>query len=287
MQTAQLGSNGPVVTRLGFGAMHLSLAGRPSEADGERTLHAVFDAGVTLIDTANAYCIDDSDIGHNERLIARALASWRGDRERILVATKGGLRRPRGEWPTDGRPSALREACEASLRALGRQVIDVYQLHAPDSKVPFTDSVGALARLREEGKIRHVGLSNVNVAEIEQARAIVPIVSVQNRFGPMSRDSERNGVIAHCAKQNIAFLPFGPFGGSRKAKALAELGTLGKTAASYGVSPHRLVIAWILAKYPGLFPIPGSTRREAILDLVAADSMRLTPDDIQRIDASF
>ncbi|WP_394837267.1 aldo/keto reductase [Pendulispora rubella] len=287
MQTAQLGSNGPVVTRLGYGAMHLSLAGRPSEDDGERTLHAVFDAGVTLIDTADVYCIDDSDIGHNERLIARALASWRGDRDRILVATKGGLRRPRGEWPTDGRPSALREACENSLRALGRQVIDVYQFHAPDSKVPFADSIGAIARLREEGKVRHVGLSNVNVAEIEEARAIVPIVSVQNRFGPMSRESERNGVVAHCANHGIAFLPYAPFGGSRKAKGLAELGTLGKTAASYGVSPHRLVIAWLLGKYPGFFPIPGSTRREAILDVVAAEGMRLTAEDVKRIEASF
>jgi len=287
MQTAQLGSEGPVVTRIGFGAMHLSLAGRPTEADGERTLHAVFDAGVTLVDTANVYCIDDADIGHNEQLVARALASWRGDRDRILVATKGGLRRPRGEWTNDGRPSTLRAACEASLRALGHEVIGLYQFHSPDSKVPVAESVGAIARLREEGKIRHVGLSNVNVAEIEEARAIVPIVSVQNRFGPMSRDSERNGVIAHCAKQNIAFLPYGPFGGSRKAKALAELGTLGKTAASYGVSPHRLVIAWMLAKYPGFFPIPGSTRREAVLDVVAADTLPLTDDDVRRIEASF
>src|SRR5882762_7573358 len=176
MQTAELGPDGPIVTRIGFGAMHLSLAGRPSEAESIRTLHAGLDAGITLIDTANVYCVDDNDIGHNERVIAKGLAQWKGSaRDQIVVATKGGLRRPGGAWTRDGRPESLRASCEASLKALGREQIELYQLHAVDPKVPIADSVGELARLREQGKIRHVGLSNVSVKEIERARGIVPI----------------------------------------------------------------------------------------------------------------
>ncbi|WP_394822536.1 aldo/keto reductase [Pendulispora albinea] len=287
MQTRQLGPDGPVVTRIGFGAMHLSLAGRPREEDAVRALHLVLDSGVTLIDTANVYCVDDSDIGHNERIIARALASWGGDRSRIVVATKGGLRRPKGAWTSDARPEALRAACEASLRDLGRDVIDVYQLHAPDPKVPLADTMGALARLRDEGKIRHVGVSNFSVKEIETARAIVPVLSVQNRFSPTRRDSETNGVVAHCEKHGIAFLPYSPFGGSSAAPTLGTVGSLDRTAAGFGVSPHRLVLAWMLAKFPHFFPIPGGRRLESIRDCVGADGVQLTQADIAKVEASF
>src|SRR5207245_2104807 len=149
-----------------------------------RTLHAALDAGMTLIDTADVYCLDDDDIGHNERLIARALAGWTGDRSGVIVATKGGLTRPRGSWQRDARPERLRAACDASLAALGVERIDLYQLHAPDDAVPLADSVGALADLRAAGKIRWVGLSNVAVEEIDEARGIVPVTTVQNRMSP-------------------------------------------------------------------------------------------------------
>ena len=194
--------------------MHLSLVDRPPEAEGVRVIHAALDAGVTLIDTADVYCLDQNDIGHNERLVAQALASWNGPRGRVLVATKGGLTRPSGRWERDGRPEHLREACERSLRALGRDSIDLYQLHAPDSKIRLEDSVGALADLRREGKIRLVGLSNVTVGEIKTAEAIVPITSVQNRLNPFFREALDGGVVRYCAERGIGFLAYSPTGGS-------------------------------------------------------------------------
>ncbi|HEY8558403.1 MAG TPA: aldo/keto reductase, partial [Actinomycetes bacterium] len=168
MPTRRLG--GLQVSAIGLGEMPLSLAGRPDEAQAVRTIHAALDAGVTLIDTADAYCRDESDFGHGERLIAKALAAWSGDRDQALVATKGGHTRPGGSWEVDGRPEYLRQACEASLERLGVEAIGLYQFHRPDPKVPFTESVGALAELRAAGKIRLAGLSNVSIDQISQAR---------------------------------------------------------------------------------------------------------------------
>jgi aryl-alcohol dehydrogenase-like predicted oxidoreductase len=176
---------GMKVSAVGLGAMLLSLAGRPDEAGALRTIHAALDAGITLIDTADAYCLDGSEVGHNERLVAKALAAWPGDRDRVLVATKGGHTRPGREWGLDGRPEYLRRACEASLRALGVEAIGLYQFHRPDPKVPFAESVGALAELRAAGKVRMVGLSNVSVEQIQQARRIVEVAA--------SRTSSRRG----------------------------------------------------------------------------------------------
>jgi len=175
--------------------MHLSIDGRPSEAQGIRVLHAALDAGVTLIDTADVYCLNQHDIGHNERLIAAALASWPGARGGVTVATKGGVVRPGGRWESDARPAQLRAACDRSLLALGIERIDVYQLHAPDPRVPFAESVGELARLREQGKVRWVGLSNVSVAQIREAQAIAPVTSVQNRLNPFFREALYGGVV--------------------------------------------------------------------------------------------
>ena len=149
--------------------MHLSIQDRPRRSRAFEVIHAALDAGVTLIDTADVYCLDDSEIGHNERLVAKALESWSGDRDRVIVATKGGVKRPSGRWEMDGRPEHLRAACERSLAALGVERIDLYQLHAPDPKVPLAESVGALADLQREGKIRWVGLSNVSVPQIREA----------------------------------------------------------------------------------------------------------------------
>src|SRR5437870_4049712 len=159
---------------IGFGGMPLSIQGRPSEEVGRRVLHAAVDAGITLIDTADVYCLDDNDIGHNERLIASAL-NERPDRDRIRVATKAGLRRPRGAWTNDGSPKHIREACEGSLRALATQQIWLYQFHAPDPRVPFEKSVETFAELQRAGKCQHVGLSNVSVEEIDKASRIVDV----------------------------------------------------------------------------------------------------------------
>jgi len=189
VRTCSLGPGGLVVSVIGYGGMPLSLAGRPSEDQAIRAVHAALDSGATLIDTADVYCLDDSDIGHNERLIAKALKQWPGSKDHIIVATKGGLTRPGGRWERNGRPEHLRRACDKSLAALGVERIDLYQLHAPDPRVPFADSVGVLAELKAAEKVRCVGLSNVSVEEIEEARGIVEVTTVQNRLSPFFREA--------------------------------------------------------------------------------------------------
>lgn len=283
-----LGS-GPNVGSIGLGGMYLSInsgssgTGRPSEEDAIRTIHAALDAGETLIDTADVYCFDDQDYGHNERLIAKAV----GTRDGITITTKGGLRRPRGAWTRDARPEQLREACEASLKALGRDTIDLYQLHAPDPKVKLEASMGALAKLREEGKIRQIGLSNVSVHEIQEAEKIAPIASVQNRWNPGDRSPEENGVLAYCTEKKITFLPYSPFGGAPRAKSLDEMGSLAAQAKKRNVSSHRLVLAWMLAKSPVVIPIPGARRIASVQDSAAAADLELSPEDVREIEGSF
>jgi aryl-alcohol dehydrogenase-like predicted oxidoreductase len=275
---------GVKVSAVGLGAMPLSLAGRPDEAQALRTIHAALDAGVTLIDTADAYCLDDSDTGHNERLVAKALAAWRGGRDGALVATKGGHTRPGGEWGLDGRPEYLKRACDASLRALGVEAIGLYQFHRPDPKVPFTESVGALAELKAAGKVRMVGLSNVSVDQIEQARRIVEVASVQNEFSPRFRRSE--GELAWCAAHGIAFLPWSPLGGIGRGGMLGQRhAAFAEVAGRHGVSPQRVALAWELAKAAVVIPIPGASRPETIADSAAAATLRLDDDDRRRLDA--
>ena len=285
MKTRPLGKTGLTVSAVGLGCMYLSLSERPDEDTAVRTIHAALDAGVTLLDSADVYCLDHRDLGHNERLIARALREKPG--AHAVVATKGGLERPNGAWTRNARPSHLRRACEDSLKALGVPRIDLYQLHAPDPAVPFVDTMGELSRLRAEGKIAHVGLSNVNVQEIEDARRIVPIASVQNRWNPRYRAPETDGVLETCTKLEIAFLPYSPFGGPSGAKSLARTGPLATLAKSRGMSPHRLVIAWMLAKSPSVIAIPGARRAESIVDCAQAGDLVLSADDVRAVEASF
>jgi aryl-alcohol dehydrogenase-like predicted oxidoreductase len=271
------------VSAVGLGEMPMSLAGRPDEAQAVRTIHAALDAGVTLIDTADAYCRDGSEMGHGERLVAKALAAWSGDRDRILVATKGGHTRPGREWGLDGRPEYLRQACEASLRALGLEAIGLYQFHRPDPKVPFLESVGAMAELKAAGKVRLVGLSNVSVDQIRQAREVVEVASVQNEFSPRFRRSE--GELAFCAAQRIAFLPWSPLGGIGRGRDLGgRHRAFAEVAEAHGVSPQQVALAWELAKAPVVIPIPGASRPETITDSAAAASLRLSADELARLD---
>ncbi len=271
------------VSAIGLGEMPMSLAGRPDEARSIRTIHAALDAGVTLIDTADAYCIDGSELGHGERLVAKALAAWPGDSDRVLVATKGGHTRPGREWGLDGRPEYLRRACEASLRALGVEAIGLYQFHRPDPKVPLAESVGALAELKEAGKVRLVGLSNVSVDQIRQARQLVQVASVQNEFSPRFRRSE--GELAFCAAERIAFLPWSPLGGIGRGRDLGgRHRAFAEVAEAHGVSPQQVALAWQLAKAPVVIPIPGSSRPETIVDSAAATGLRLSDDELARLD---
>jgi len=204
-----------------------------------------------------------------------------------VLATKGGLERPNGDWTTNGRPAHLKRACDRSLAALAVARIPLYQLHAPDDEVPFADSVGALAELRAAGKIAHVGLSNVSVAEIALARAIVPIVSVQNRCNPFDRSAWDDGVIAYCAAHGIAFLPYSPVGGGRGKAKVASDRTLTRVGARHGVSPFQVALAWLLAKSPVMLPIPGASKVASAMDSAAAMQLVLTAADLADLDQAF
>jgi aryl-alcohol dehydrogenase-like predicted oxidoreductase len=271
------------VGAIGLGGMPLSVEGRPDRERAVRTVHAALDAGVTLIDTADAYCLTADEVGHNEQLIAEAVASWGGDRDAVLIATKGGHTRPPDDsWAQDGSPAHLRAACEASLKALGVEAIDLYQYHRPDPEVPYEDSVGALEELRQEGKIRLVGISNANPDQIRLAASITPLAAVQNELSPAFRSSLPE--LELCTELGIAFLPWSPLGGIGKASGLgAAHAAFGEVAQERGVSPQQVCLAWLLALSPVVIPIPGSSRPESIRDSAAAVDLQLTPDEVAKL----
>ena len=284
MQQRQIGQQS--VSAIGLGAMPLSVDERPERSQAIRTVHTALDAGVTLIDTADAYCRDASDIGHNEQLVAEALATWGGDRATVLIATKGGhVRGHDGSWSVDGRPEYLRAACEASLKSLGVDAIGLYQFHRPDPGVPVSESVGALADLQREGKVRMVGVSNFSVEQLEGVRAVADVVSVQNEYSPAFRSSEPEA--EYCAANGIAFLAWSPLGGMGAATALGERFPAFATVASErGVSAQQVALAWELARHPTIIPIPGSSRPETISDSIKAADLGLTAQEQERLDAN-
>ena len=270
--------------RIGLGCMPLSTASAPPVEQGIRTIHAALDAGVRLLDTADAYAIDEAHVGDNERLIGRAL---RGRGDAAVVATKGGHVRRGTDWLLDGSPAHLRRACEASLRALGREAIDLYQLHRPDPKVPYAESVGALRDLRDEGKIVHVGLSNATVAQLEEAEGIVTIAAVQNELSLSYAAPLANGEADACARRDIPLLAWSPLGGIPSAgDAPGRVAAVRDAAAAHGVSPQRVVLAWLIATSPAILPIPGSSRPATILDSIAAAGLELAADEIEAIGAA-
>ena len=285
MQTRQIGS--VAVSAIGLGGMPMSIEGRPDEERSIRTIHAALHAGLTLIDTADAYHLQAGETGHNERLIAKALASYGGDTSAVLVATKGGHLRPGdGSWTLDGSPAHLREAAEASLKALGVDSIGLYQFHRPDPKVPYDESVGAVKELLDAGKIRLAGISNASVEQIDIARRILGegnLASVQNQFSPSFRSSEPE--LRHCAAHGIAFLPFSPLGGISRAGQLGQRhGAFQEVATARGVSPQQVALAWMLAKAPVVIPIPGASRPESVIDSAAAADLVLSGAELDRLD---
>jgi aryl-alcohol dehydrogenase-like predicted oxidoreductase len=283
VHTTTLGRTGEPLSAIGYGAMALSIEGRPSREEAERALHAAFDAGITFVDTADVYGLDDSETGHNERLIADVLRA-RADCHRIRVMTKGGMCRPGGAWTRDGSPAHLRRACERSLRALGVEQIDLYQLHAPDPHVPYERSVETLAELQREGKIRHVGLSNVAPAHIDAATRIVDVVAVQNRLSPYYRESLEEGVVAACEQRGITFLAYRPVGGAQMAGTLHDYPVLADLARRRGVSPQALSIAWVRAQSATVVPIPGGRKGKHVTDSAGAAAITLTSAEIAAID---
>ena len=280
MQQRTLGNR--TVSAIGLGGMPMSIEGRPDEARSIATIHAALDAGVTIIDTADAYHLHADDVGHNEALIARALRAAGNGAAEVLVATKGGHLRPGdGSWTVDGRPEHLKTAAKASARRLGVEAIGLYQFHRPDPAVPYADSVGAIAELLDEGVVQMAGISNASVAQIDEAQQVLGgrLASVQNQFSPAFRSSL--GELEHCAELGIAFLPWSPLGGISNAGELAARHeAFQRVADAHGVSVYRVTLAWQLALAPVVIPIPGASRPSSIEDSAAAAELELTADDV-------
>lgn len=268
---------------LGLGAMRLS-SDAVDEPSALRLLHEALDRGVRFFDTADAYAPSALEIGHNERLLAKAIGDRRGD---VVVATKGGLRREAKQWFPDGRANHLKTACEASLRALGVERIDLYQLHAPDPKVPLATSVRALASLQKQGKIRDVGLCNVRLDQIETARELVAIASVQVELSPLTQTALKNGVVDYCVRHGIRVIAHSPLGGHRRARRVGKDGVLGAIAKRRGVSPYQVALAWLRRIDAVILPIPGVTRFESLVSSLHALEVSLSDEDIAELDAAF
>jgi len=260
------------VNRLGFGAMRITGTGiwgePPSREQAIATLRRAVELGVNFIDTADSYGPDVS-----ETLIAEALYPYPDD---LVIATKGGLVRPGpSRWDANGRPEHLREVCEGSLRRLRLEQIPLYQFHRPDPAVPLAESMGAIAELKNEGKIRHVGISNVTEPQLRQAQRIVPIVSIQNRYNATDRRS--SSLIDLCEQEQLVFLPWAPVQEADQNSAVAS------AAERHNATRHQVVLAWLLASSPQILPIPGTGSVRHVEENIAAASVELGPDEIEAI----
>jgi aryl-alcohol dehydrogenase-like predicted oxidoreductase len=263
------------VHRLGFGAMRITgrgIWGPPEDREeAERVLRRVVELGIDLIDTADSYGPEVS-----ENLIAETLHPYP---DGLVIATKGGLLRTGpGQWPRDGRPEHLKEACEGSLRRLRLERIDLYQLHSPDPRVPWEESIGAMKELKDEEKVRHVGISNVSVEELEQARSIVDVVTVQNRYNLEDQRSE--DVLERCEELGIGFIPWFPLATGDLAQSG---GTLDRIAGEHDATPAQIALAWLLARSPVMLPIPGTSSVEHLEENLRAASIRLSPEQVAEI----
>ena len=286
MKTRQIA--GRTVRSIGLGGMPMSIEGRPDDARSIATIHAALEEGVTLFDTADAYHLHADEVGHNESLIARAIASWGGDTAQVIVATKGGHLRPGdGSWYVDGRPEYLKKAAEASLKRLGGDAIDLYHHHRPDPAVPYADSIGAIRDLLDEGVIRLAGISNANPEQIRQANEILGgrLASVQNQYSPAFRSSQAE--LDLCTELGVAFLSWSPLGGIKSAADLgARFAPFQQVADARGVSPQVVTLAWHLAASPRVIPIPGASRPESIRDSAHAAELTLSAEELAALNAA-
>ncbi|MFJ5725685.1 aldo/keto reductase [Streptomyces sp. NPDC093149] len=279
------------VSAIGLGAMPLSIEHRPDETRAIATIHAALDAGVTLIDTADSYHWHAGEAGHNELLIARALARYGGDTSGVLVATKGGRGRPGdGSWTVTATPAHLKQAAEASAKRLAVEAIGLYQLHKPDPAVPWAESVGTLRELLDAGTIRAAGISNVTTAQIREAHLILGdgLVSVQNQYSPAVRDSEAELQLS--TQLGLAFLPWSPLGGISRSSldglsGPTAVGTaFHRIADDRGVSPQQIALAWLLARSPAVIPVPGASRPASITDSARAADLKLSTEELMQLE---
>jgi aryl-alcohol dehydrogenase-like predicted oxidoreductase/predicted kinase/histidinol phosphatase-like enzyme len=264
--------------------MRLSTERDRTDASGIAVLHAALDAGITLFDTADAYCWDDGERGHNEKLIARALATWQGDRSRVIIATKGGMTRPGGRWESDGRAKHLIAACEVSRHALGVNRIDLYQLHAPDPRVPFSTSVRALAALKRDGLIGEIGLCNVTVGQIDEARRIAEIDAIEVELSLWHDEHFLSGVAQYCDEHGLRLLAHRPLGGSKARTRTESNPVLRAIAANHDATPFEVALAWLADLSEVIVPIPGATHVETAKSVARARTLQLKGDERARLD---
>ena len=284
METKQLGHTDITISAIGLGGMPMSISGRPEEVQSIEVIHRALDLGVTLIDTADSYCKDESDKHHNERLIAKALQEYQGNAN-VTIATKGGLMRPNGDWTRNGNPEHLKETIRTSFEALGgEKPIDIWQYHAPDTKYSIEESLKPAAEAVKSGLIRFVGVSNFSVEQIKRASEVVDIVSVQNQYNPWHRQPEFDGVLEYCDREKLTFLPWSPLGGSRRASKLGDIKAIASMAKTKGVSVYAIVLAWVRAKSPCIVPIPGASKVSSIEDSVKSVQVKLSLEEVQQID---
>jgi aryl-alcohol dehydrogenase-like predicted oxidoreductase len=285
METKQLGNTDVAISAIGLGGMPMSLSSRPPESEAIAVIHRALDLGVTLIDTADSYCQDESDKHHNEQLIHKALQQYTGDTSQVTVATKGGLMRPNGSWTRNGKPDHLRQTIRISFEALGgSKPIDVWQYHAPDPNYTIEEALTPAKEAVAEGLIRFVGVSNFSVEQIKRARDVVEIVSVQNQYNPWYRQPESDGVLEYCETEGLTFFPWSPLGGSRRVSALGDIPVIAELAQEKGVSVYQIVLAWLRAKSPCVVPIPGASKTSSIEDSVHTVEVKLSEQEVQRID---
>jgi aryl-alcohol dehydrogenase-like predicted oxidoreductase len=272
-----LGNSGLSVEPIGLGGMPLSIKGRPDERTALAVIEAFLAGGGDHIDTAVSYCLDEHDFGHNERLIAKALHKL--GRRDVAVATKGGLTRPEGRWEVDCSPAWLRACCEQSVATLGAP-IPLYYLHTIDPAVPLAESLGELARLREEGKIASIGLSNVNARQLDEALRLTRIAAVQNRCNVLDTRDFDSGLVEHCRALGLAYVAYSPVGGHSGHLRLDQQPTLKRIAGKHGTTPYVVALAWLLAQGPHVIAIPGASRVASIESSLTAPSVQLDDEDL-------
>lgn len=287
MRRRPFGTTGIETSAVGYGGAALSLPEGPPEDEARQLLRWVLQAGVAFLDTADTYGPRPEESHHNERLIREAIAIGRESRLPILVATKGGARRtPSGGWEIAGAPDHLYRAICGSYRALGGDSpIPLWQLHWPDPRFSLAEMLAPARRAVDEQLVQFLGVCNVSLAQLKQARDVVPLVSVQNQFNLWRREAETDGILEYCEQHGLVFLPWRPLGGLGLAQRLGQIGPLATLASQRGVSPQRLTIAWLLAKSPCVLPIFGSARTDHIRDCLAAVDERLDAADVRRLDA--
>lgn len=279
-----LGNTEIEISAIGLGGMPLSLSSRPPESQAIAVIHKALDLGVTLIDTADSYCKDESDKHHNEHLITKALHQYDGD-SHVTVATKGGLMRPDGNWTRNGSPQHLRQTIRESFDALGGdKPITLWQYHSPDPDYTIKESLTPVKEAQAEGIIRYVGVSNFSVEQIQQAQDVVDVVSVQNQYNPWHRQPEFDGVLEYCEQQGMTFFPYRPLRGRYEVSSVEQEAVLTGLATQKGVSPYQIVLAWLRAKSLCIVPIPGASQLASIEDSARSVAVQLSAQEVQRID---